>query len=613
MALDPITTGIVTYVGKEAIRKSFSTTWDFIHKKYSLNEFEKSKDKYIDFCEKILLVNTLASQEKSVFIGDIYVPLTLKGINTLSIRVDDSSLLDTECRAVLIKGYAGMGKSTILRKILANCALKKDRLPLFYELKNYKGGDIEEALSKSFRNAGISFCKRDICTILQDSNVKLFLDAYDEVHPMYREELLDEISRLINARNCSLIITSRPDTEIDAIADVETYSVAPLSQEQICKIIEKTASDNDKAKSLVEALSRSPLHHSEESILKSPILVVLFCISYNLGEEIPSTLSQFYANIFDTIFFRHDNLKGKVNRVRHWNDNRRIYRALFEYLCFISQRRTQHTFSRDSLVDFVADSLSYMNEDRALADRVTNELASITNLIIEDGFNEYRFIHKSIQEFFSAAFLCTLNADKKSSFYARARSDYEFYAVFSNTIFFLEEIDYYDYIEHYLVPAIEDVLEVETTTLTSPVVIPENLKNDFLDHVHVRVLRSETYDKRLKVSGVQREVFSPTLSLGLPIPEVKYKLMLLGYKLLCLENDSDSFVDLVAKIGISTESGYFSASLRQVVKGRDVSISRVEKALSQAFEMLYMGSYNKAVNDLVNRTSQINNQGYLDF
>lgn len=613
MALDPITTGIVTYVGKEAIRKSFSTTWDFIHKKYSLNKFEKSKDKYIDFCEKILLVNTLASQEKAVFIGDIYVPLTLKGINTLSITVDDSSLLDTDCRAVLIKGYAGMGKSTILRKLLANCALKKDRLPLFYELKNYKGGDLEEALSKSFRNAGINFFEIDICTILQDSNVKLFLDAYDEVHPMCREELLDEISRLINARNCSLIITSRPDTEIDTIADVETYSVAPLSQEQICKIIEKTASDNDKAKSLVDALSRSPLHNGEESILKSPILVVLFCISYNLGEEIPSTLSQFYANIFDTVFFRHDNLKGKVNRVRHWNDNRRIYRALFEYLCFISQRRTQHTFSRDSLVDFVADSLSYMNEGRALADRVTNELTSITNLIIEDGFNEYRFIHKSIQEFFSAAFLCTLNADKKSGFYARARSDYEFYAVFSNTIFFLEEIDYYDYIEHYLVPAIEDVLEVEKTTLASPVVIPEYLKNEFLDHVHVRVLRSETYDKRLKVSGVQREVFSPTLSLGLPIPEVKYKLILLGYKLLRLENDSDSFVDLVAKIGVSTESGYFSAPLRQVVKGRDISISRVEKALGQALEMLYMGSYNKAVNDLLNRTSQINNQGYLDF
>jgi hypothetical protein len=70
------------------------------------------------------------------------------------------------------------------------------------------------------------------------------------------------------------------NTELDSMVDMETFNVDVLSHSQIVGIINKTSADAEKAKSLCEALDRSPLHKGPESILKSPILVVLFCVTW---------------------------------------------------------------------------------------------------------------------------------------------------------------------------------------------------------------------------------------------------------------------------------------------------------------------------------------------
>jgi len=414
--MDPITTAVATFAAKELAKQTIGKAYGFILGKYNLTKLAKFKDKYIEYCNKILHIKTLASQDKSVFIDDIFVPLELAGTSLSSITVHDNTTLGVEERAVLIKGLAGQGKTTILRKLIANNSRRQKFLPIFYEFKNYQGGSIELAISSYLSNTGIEISEADIEKILNDSNVRLYLDAFDESPYKYRSELLDQFQKLINKYNCHIVCTTRPETELDTISDIEIYYVSPLSQDQVFGIIHKTSTDKDKAIELCEALKRSPLHNKSDSILKSPILVVLFCISYNLGEEIPNTLSQFYGNIFDTIFYRHDNLKGKVNRIRHWNDNRRIYRELFDCLCFISQRCGFDSFSRDRLSGFLSDSLRYVGEDEKLSDKILNELITITNLIIEDGFNEYRFVHKSIQEFFTSSFICSLNYGKKSNF-----------------------------------------------------------------------------------------------------------------------------------------------------------------------------------------------------
>lgn len=614
MIIDPVSAAAGGYVAKEAIRGLLGKSLEFIYRKYKLSKVDQIKERYIEYCENLLNIKTLAFQDRSVFIDDIFVPLNLKGVNTLSVTVTDTTNLDFEGRAVIIKGLAGMGKSTILRKLLANNARSRERLPIFYELKNYRGGALEDALSKNLINAGVQISKEQLEAILGDSNVKLYLDAFDETPPEYREQLLDEIGRVINMYNCNLVCTTRPDTEIDSLVNVETFNVDVLSQEQIFAIIEKTSADSEKAESLCEALKRSPLHRDSESILKSPILVVLFCVSYNLGEEIPSTLSQFYANIFDTIFHRHDNLKGKVNRVRHWNDNRRIYKSLFEYLCFISQRSGMSNFSRDKLVEFVANSLAYMNEDQILADKITTELASITNLIIEDGFNEYRFIHKSIQEFFSSAFVCTLPQEKKQGFYTLCINNFTFHNLFENTLFFLEEIDYYDHAEYFLVPAVSEILSLNGSMITDKFIPSNDLINRFLSAVVLHGKRTENYDEKFKLSGVEEEIYSPFVKDGFIKTIAEFRLFqLVSQSIINLESQKDEILRFVIGKGHDVAYGIKMTTFEEIFIALKISREIAQNALLVGVGLLYREKYNNAVSNLNNRKQQITNQGYLDF
>ncbi len=452
----------------------------------------------------------MVSLERSVHLDSIYVPLDLRGNNTLSLTVDNNVVLEGENRAIFIKGIAGQGKSTILRKLLANSLREKRRVPIFIELKNYKGGTIEELIKDHLGAFGITLDDIGLAKILGDSNVRVFLDAFDEVDPKNHSLLVSEIQRLINRYKCLIVCTSRPDTELDSLSEGEIYHVQFLTDEKIHKIIAMAAADKEKAEELSLSLRRSPLHgRGEDSILRTPILVVLFCVSYNVGQNIPDSLSQFYANIFETLFFKHDNIKGRVNRERVFNDNRSIYCKLFQVFSFQVQLSTQK-LSRQVLVETMGKSLSYHNRDELKADAVFDEICKITNLILEDGYDEFRYIHKSIQEYFSACFIASLRTDEKRTFYSSCiESSFTFFQ-FQGSLFFLSEIDELDWAEMYFARGVQEALGIPKGPLSDDYEISQNLMQSFINAVMVNV-SVETSSTVRGHQGAGQIVLEPTL------------------------------------------------------------------------------------------------------
>ncbi|MBT6438699.1 MAG: NACHT domain-containing protein [Flavobacteriales bacterium] len=417
-----LTTGTGVVVAKaaaaaatsELVKKISGECFKVVLGKYDKINLDRHTIKFIEYCEKVLFFRALASPDNDIYIDDVYVPIDIKGVSDVSLVVNDNVTLNMSKKPILLRGLAGQGKSTLLRKLVVNNMIsQRDKLPIFYELKNYKGGGIITNISTYFGRFGIKMSVSAYDKILRSHNVKLFLDAFDEVSPHLRDELIDDIDILINKYNCQVICTSRPGTQIDNLTGLDVYDVKELNKKQISEIIYKNSNDVEKAKQLCIALERTPLHKGSESILRTPILVVLYTISYNYGEDIPDTLSQFYENIFDTVFFRHDNIKNKVVRERTWNDNRRIYREIFDCFCYLTQKEGAISFNRSVMTFNIGKSIEYVNEDSHLSDKISDELCSITNLIIEDGFNKYKFVHRSIQEFFTSSFICSLPYDSK--------------------------------------------------------------------------------------------------------------------------------------------------------------------------------------------------------
>ncbi|MBE4884914.1 MULTISPECIES: NACHT domain-containing protein [Enterobacter cloacae complex] len=602
-------TGIVL---NEVAKRTIASAFDLLVKKYELLDILTFKEKYLEYCEKILEIKTLVSQDKYFHVDEIYIPIDIMQSGTQSrIQVSDLTALDND-RAILIKGLAGQGKSTLLRKLLSNNAKRFNRLPVFYELKNYNGGSLELAISKSLNQFGIKISEYALSKLLSDSNVKIYLDAFDEVKPEFRSELTDEIKRFINSFNCHVICTTRPDTEIDTLSEFITFSVCELTEEQIFGIIRVTASDQEKCDELCGALKRSPLHKKNDSILKSPILVILFCISYNLGEEIPHTLSQFYSNIFDTVFHRHDNIKGKVYRERHWNDNRRIYREVFDCLCFVSLREGLNGFSHEKLVSFVSISLDYINEDNSCAEKAVKELSSITNLIIEDGFNEYRFVHKSIQEFFAASFIISLQHEKKISFYKRCFDDYSFYTTFHNTLFFLEELDYYSYNEYGFIPAAKSFVTLSSQHINNDnYAIPSSIQNIFLDDIHFRAKLN--FFNSGKNSGYEIERTNLIFDSAETYPSIFSTVFTFSLQFLKIDLSDKELITIVRSLENTSVSGWCKLSVRSILEYKELPESVALEALKIGIDVIIRKKFNNAVDKLNNRRKSLNSNDHFNF
>lgn len=583
---------------------------DYVSNRYKLGRFSDFKSKYVGFCYSHLLIKTISSPLASVHIDEIYVPLVLRGAGT--VEVGDGTTLDTVNRIAVITGLAGQGKSTLLKKLLSNNIDRIDRLPFLYELKNYRGGAIEAALSLNLKNHGIELSSGGFEQLLMDSNVRLYLDAFDECPTPHRRELFSEINKLVMKYKCSVTCTTRPDTELNALSSADNYTVDYLTSEKVKEIISRACQDASKAELLYAALEKSKFHNGSESVLRSPILVVLFCVSYNLGMCIPESLSQFYKNIFETVFHQHDNLKGFVERARHWNDNRQIYKNIFDYFCYISQRIGLNSFDRAQYTKLVGDSLSYLNENVAIADKIADEIAGITNLIIMDGYNEYKFIHKSIQEFFSATFLSGLDTEKKEAFYNRCASNFEFYSIFSNTLIFLEEIDHHSYVKFYLIPAVSQFLGVNGKKIEDDFVLPNVISNLFFKSVRYTVTYKAGYDRKAK---------APTIE------------TLLGLPLITLESDSTlshivfskalGFVPIItpskkqfeefAARGVRIDNDTYEVDMGVYAGVMDIPKEDITQHLYMAIQAVFREKYNVAINEVKNRDAQTREQGYLDF
>lgn len=607
-----VTGTVLTSAANEVAKKTIASVYDFLVKKYELLDILTFKEHYLEYCEKNLEIKTLVSQDKCFHVDEIYIPIDIMQSGTQSrLGINNFTALDND-RAILIKGLAGQGKSTLLRKLLSNNAKRFSRLPVFYELKNYNGGTLELAISKSLSHFGVKISDYALSKLLSDSNVKIYLDAFDEVKPEFRIELIDEIKRFINSFNCHVICTSRPDTEIDALSEFTTFSVCELTEEQIFGIIKVTASDQEKCDELCGALKRSPLHTTKDFILKSPILVVLFCISYNLGEDIPNTLSQFYSNIFDTVFHRHDNIKGKVYRERHWNDNRRIYRELFDCLCFISLREGLNGFSHEKLVYFVSISLKHINEEYSIAEKAVKELSSITNLVIEDGFNEYRFVHKSIQEFFAASFINSLQHDKKVSFYKKCFNDYSFYTTFNNTLFFLEELDYYSYHEYGFIPAITNFLSLPSQCIKiDNYSIPDSIKDVFLDNIHIRT--KLTIFKARNKESYEIEKTNFIFDTSESYPSLFSNVLIFPLDFIKIELTNKELISLIRKNDSTFENGWCKLSIRQILEFKKLPETTAIDALKLGIDVLIRNKFNKAIDKLKNRKDSLNSTDYFNF
>jgi hypothetical protein len=312
----------------------------------------------------------------------------------------------------VISGIAGRGKSVLMRYIaLCLYHTPRGKIPLFLELRalnQLSSKDILSYIHSQYQgNSSIQF--GDFQRALQRGYFVFIIDGFDEIDPNSRQEIESQILNISRTyRECSLIVSGRPDDRFYSWDEFTVYSVAPMTLAKTRMLIERADYDLDVKKLFLKRLTQD-FFHRHESFLSTPLLAIMLMLTFEEYAEIPVSLHEFYRNAFDTLVRRHDAMKAQFLRVMHSGCSAAQFRTLFASFCLLTYSKSAYQFSHDQAIESL-DKAATQQGISANRDALLADLIESLCLLQREGF-EITFVHRSFQEYFCALFVAQSKAD----------------------------------------------------------------------------------------------------------------------------------------------------------------------------------------------------------
>lgn len=352
-------------------------------------------------------VRTIFSGRTYIPLSDIYVNLYLKSDNS-RIRDEDLVIDRDEIGDVVLSGTGGAGK-TMLMKYLANLYLSSPdgKIPLFIELRSLKNFDEDKFYETIFRSV-TRIEDLDKLPIfmsgLKQGLFVLMLDGLDEVPPSSRDQVFSNIQRIaLDFPKTRVIASTRPEIETRNWESLTTYEVCPLNLSQAQSLISKVDFPQP-LKNEFTGLLDEAFFNQHKTFLSIPLLCSLMLLTYHEYKEIPSRITVFYDQAFETLFRRHDLQKeGYFSRTMESGLPSDRFRAVFSAFCYRTLAQNELDFTDTRLREHLAAAVKD-TEIEVDIDKYANDLVSAVCVIIRDG-RDLHFMHRSFQEFFAAIYI----------------------------------------------------------------------------------------------------------------------------------------------------------------------------------------------------------------
>ena len=351
----------------------------------------------------------------------------------------------------LIEGIAGQGKSVFMRQLCVEEIKLGRRLPILIELRKItpsKG--LREFALDYLRAVGFCRCDEIWNYLLEYGFAVLLLDGYDEVPEQCRMQLIHDINTLAMSYDMiRIVLTSRPEPSIKGTSCFRTVRMRRLDSSGRDAIIKKIC-DRSTASKLIAKMAKNS---SLSEIVDTPLFATLLCIVYRIEHRLPETVHEFYDMVFHTLLYRHDDHKEGYERPRKSGLGNHQFGNVFEHFCFHTSLKQQLRLTQQMATEYLAVALQKEGSDSRLADKYFQDVVKITCLLVEDG-SEHQFLHKSIQDYFTARYVKRLPEEQAKTFYMKILETPSKISQLSQSILFLYEIDSYRSYKYFALPGL---------------------------------------------------------------------------------------------------------------------------------------------------------------
>ncbi|KAF7547508.1 hypothetical protein G7Z17_g7671 [Cylindrodendrum hubeiense] len=343
-----------------------------------------------------------------------------------------------EHKRVLISGQAGVGKSTLCKRIVYECIYngmwsdKIDRV-IWLPLRQLKGDDIKDYTIKTLLEKQYFQDEKLLADALfenfeQDPNKTLFiLDGLDEVYDEVSDKNSELLMSLLNEPKHRVIITTRPyafNKDLLKPPD-QSFETIGFYPDQVKQYIEAVIIDKAAAAKIQDFIGSHPV---VEGLARIPVQLDALCYTFEAQAfdptRIPQTMTELYSAIEQAIWKKDvvhlEKSRGNskpIGMSDAWNSNASDVESLvrgeinmlqalaFDGLCdnrqeFDSTYQDQFWRQHELLIKHLpqAKSKAWSSDMGELSFLRTSGDGPVAN-------RSYHFLHLTYQEYFAAHYL----------------------------------------------------------------------------------------------------------------------------------------------------------------------------------------------------------------
>lgn len=465
---------------KPKINKVLSSQSGKIDKKLKLKYHDLYKNLFTSYLirrfSKFYIIDTLVFPNKQTVFDKMYYPISLNSVlkqDEDGHRIDKypKNILEDHFR-ILIKDTAGMGKSTVLKKIFLECIRENEGIPVLIELRklskeNTVVDELVNQLNEINKKCDIEF----VLQLVERGNFVFLLDGFDEIPLMEKEKVATDLTKFIEkAANNKFILTSRPETSLASFGDFAAFNIRPLSRNEAFGLFKLFDFYSYKpiSEKLIETLNNQA-NKSVFEFLNNPFLASLVYKTFDFKKDIPFVKEQFYRQVYDALFENHDLTKeGYYKREKHSGLHIDDFEKILRYAGYATMRMGKVEYNKNELLEIIEKAKKFYIGINFKPSDFVKDLISTVPLFREEGL-VYKWVHKSIQDYFAALFIYIDTGDKKKELVT------EFYRkdLHDNVIELFASMDYKTFRHTIVREFCEEVIEYAANSYQNYSMIPE--------------------------------------------------------------------------------------------------------------------------------------------
>lgn len=412
--------------------------------------------------DKFNYTKTFLFRSERVKFYDTFYPVKLSAGGTrLDIKEQPLKIFDDK-RCVSLIGYAGSGKSMLMKHIFLSTLHSYTLIPIVIELRDlndYEGSISDFIYSKVFNNR-LSPTQKILERVLTEGNFLFLLDGYDEIYSKNKQKITNDIDDFIDRYSKNyFLITSRPGSNIESLPRFDNLYVESLLKSEIDDFIKIQLSQTDApelAVKIIDVINKDG-YKSFEAYLGIPLLLSMFILTFETHPVLPKSKSRFYWNVFDTLSSRHDSItkKGGYQHERKTGLQPEEIENILKWLSYHTLFEGKFSFDRQYFANKLQTIKSKLKYEFNV-DELIDDLTVSLSIIVIDGL-DFKFPHRSMQEYFTALLIRELPSELKATVYSdKVALRYRYGSEDNNFWDLCYELDKSDFLQHYLLKTLSD-------------------------------------------------------------------------------------------------------------------------------------------------------------